>query len=339
MRSGGNAPAGAKGNGMTHSEGLLHAYAVTANGTGEARTWASLDAALPEKGFLWMHLDRGAERATAWLTEESGLDPVISDALLAPETRPRCTRFDAGVLVMLRGVNLNPGAEPEDMVSLRIWIEPRRIITVRLRRLMAVEDVRLKIEQGQGPRSPMDFLAMLADRLAARMEPVIAEIDDALDDLEDYQGPGDVAAQRARVGGLRRKATQMRRFIGPQRDALVHLAGEDIKWMTTRDRQHLRETADDITRFVEGLNAAWERAAVMNDEHTNRLAEHTNRRLYLLSVVAAIFLPLGFVTGLLGINVGGIPGADSVLGFPIVIALLVVLIGLELWVLRRLGWF
>jgi len=324
---------------MTESDGLLHAYAVNAKGAGEARTWADLDATLPDKGFLWVHLDRSASRAAAWLVEESGLDPVVSEALLAPETRPRATRFENGVLVNLRGVNLNPGAEPEDMVSVRIWITRQRIITVRQRRLMATEDVREKIEQGRGPKSPMELLTILADRLAFRMEPVIAEIDSELDDLEDYEGPDDVAALRARIADLRRQASQLRRFIGPQRDALNHLAAENIEWVTNRDRQHLRETADDITRFVEALNAAWERAAVMNDEHTNRLAEHTNQRLYLLSIVAVIFLPLGFVTGLLGINVGGLPGTDNPLGFLSVVAVLVVLLGIELWVLRRLGWF
>ena len=108
--------------------------------------------------------------------------------------------------------------------------------------------------------------------------------------------------------------------------------------MAAYQRHRLRETADDITRYVELLNAAWERAAVMQDELTNRLAEETNERLYLLSVIAGIFLPLSFVTGLLGINVGGMPAANSSYGFIGVVVLLALLGVFEVWLFRRLRW-
>ena len=66
-----------------------------------------------------------------------------------------------------------------------------------------------------------------------------------------------------------------------------------------------------------------ERAAVIQEELAGRLAEQMNKRMYMLSMVAAVFLPLGFLTGLLGINFGGIPGAGNPLGFEWVIGVLV----------------
>jgi zinc transporter len=60
--------------------------------------------------------------------------------------------------------------------------------------------------------------------------------------------------------------------------------------------------------------------------------------MYILSVIAAVFLPLGFLTGLLGINVAGLPGAETPWAFAAVCAILAVLAGLELWLLRRLKW-
>jgi len=80
--------------------------------------------------------------------------------------------------------------------------------------------------------------------------------------------------------------------------------------MTDRDRARLRETADTITRYVEDLDALRERAAVTHEELTTRLADRMNRTMSVLSLVAAVFLPLSFVTGLLGINVGGIRADD-----------------------------
>ena len=68
-------------------------------------------------------------------------------------------------------------------------------------------------------------------------------------------------------------------------------------------------------------------------------AEQLNRRMYVLSIVAAVFLPLGFLTGLLGINVAGIPGSESPWGFLIFVALLCALVGGQLWYFRKKGWF
>lgn len=91
---------------------------------------------------------------------------------------------------------------------------------------------------------------------------------------------------------------------------------------------------DHVTRYVEGLDALRERAAVTNDELSTRLAEAMNRRMYILSVVAAVFLPLGLITGLLGVNVGGLPGTHNEWGFWIVTGLLGVIGGLTMWILR-----
>ncbi|MGH7787421.1 MAG: CorA family divalent cation transporter, partial [Candidatus Binatia bacterium] len=86
---------------------------------------------------------------------------------------------------------------------------------------------------------------------------------------------------------------------------------------------------------VEDLDALRERAAVANDEIRNRAADETNRRMYIMALVAAIFLPLGLITGLLGINVGGLPGVNYEWGFWIVSGLLVA-VGILTAILLRL---
>ena len=109
--------------------------------------------------------------------------------------------------------------------------------------------------------------------------------------------------------------------------------------LTDGHRLRLREEFDRLTRFVEDLDAARERAGVVHETLVSRIAEQTNSRMYVLSIIAAIFLPLSFATGLLGINVGGIPGADSALGFPTVV-LLMIFIAAGLWgFFRWRRWF
>ena len=93
-----------------------------------------------------------------------------------------------------------------------------------------------------------------------------------------------------------------------------------------------------LTRIVEDLDAARDRAAVTQEELSSHLSEQTNKRLYVLSVVAAIFLPLGLLTGLLGANVGGMPYATHPQGFLILSGALVVVVALEVLFFRLKGW-
>ena len=77
---------------------------------------------------------------------------------------------------------------------------------------------------------------------------------------------------------------------------------------------------------------------VLQDELRARAVARSDRTNYLLTIIAAIFLPLGFVTGLLGINVGGIPGADAPHGFWLACLLIGGVATFQWWVFRRLRW-
>ncbi|HSP98528.1 MAG TPA: zinc transporter ZntB [Candidatus Dormibacteraeota bacterium] len=300
---------------MGRDDGLIHSYLLDGRGGARAIDWAGVRAWQSTEGTLWVHLDRGEESTEHWLQQESGLEPLIVEALLEPETRPRYTALPGGWLVVMRGVNLNPGADPEDMVALRMWIDPHRVLTVRRRRLMAVLDVEAALAAGRGPCDAGGLLVALADRLVERMGPVVAQLDEQLDGLEcdALQGAGE--ALRMHLAGVRRQAIVLRRHIAPQRDALVGLITAQAGVLGDEHRLQLREVVDHVTRYVEDLDALRERAAVTNDELTNRAAEEMNRRMYILSLVAAVFLPLGLITGLLGVNVGGVPGTNYEWGF------------------------
>lgn len=332
---------------LDHDEGLVTAvrFATGETGTTAAQLdWAALGAgAAPEDGFLWVHLDRAGQRTEPWLTSESGLERPVIEALLAEETRPRATPLGDGVILNLRGVNLNPGADPEDMVSIRIYLEPRRIISVRLRKLMAIRELRDEIARGKGPESPGNFIGRLALGLAERMGPVIHDLIDSLDKLENRVARGNIQrmapALRRRLIDERRTAMTLRRYIAPQRDALSGLLTLRLDGFGDGDKLLIREAVDQITRHVEDLDLVRERASVVQEELQTRLSELSNERLYVLSIVTAVFLPLSFLTGLLGINVGGIPGTDNNLAFLGVIGLLAAFGALEVLILKMLRWF
>jgi zinc transporter len=323
---------------MVNNNGLIGAYVLDGKGGGQKVGWKEIQEWKPTDGLLWVHLDYTAPEAQQWIKEEKQLEEVVGDALLAEESRPRVTAFDDGLLISLRGVNLNPGADPEDMVSLRIWADKSRVITTRRRKLLSVADLSTAIEMGTGPRTAGEFLEDVADRLMSRMGGVIDQLEDKVADLEEAVLTAQSHELRPKLASIRRDAINLRRYMAPQREAIARLQSEKISWLTDEDRVRLREVYDHLTRYLEDLDAARERAAVTHEELVSRLSEQMDNRMYVLSIVAAIFLPLGFLTGLLGINVGGIPGAEYKAAFAIFCLLLVGLIIAEIVIFKKKKW-
>lgn len=323
---------------MSEDGGLICAYLLDGRGGGRPIGWPEIAAWRPQDGLLWLHLDRAGLEAREWLQRESGLDPVRAGALLAEDVRPRVLCTDDALLVVLRGVNLNPGADPEDMVGIRIWLEATRIVTVRHRRVMAINDLREALTVAAGPTGAGQFLMMLSSRLIERMGPVIDDLIDEVDRLEDAVVTAHSAELRGALGSVRRQAIALRRYLAPQREVMARLTMEQTSWLRADDKAYLREVTDRTTRFVEDLDAARERASVVQEELNSRISDQMNRTMYLLTVVAAVLLPPSLITGLLGINVGGIPGTENPLSFAMVVGLIVVLAGVEIAVLRHLKW-
>jgi len=324
---------------MADRDGLICGYLICAAGQAWQIEWEKARAWHSGQGVLWLHLNRTAEATKHWLLSESGIDPIICEALLAEETRPRSLIMREGLLVILRGVNLNAGADPEDMVSLRLWVDAHRVVTLRSRHLMAIEDLRTEIESGRSPRFPGDFLTTISRFLIERMSPIIDVLDDEIDGLEATLLERHTEESRSKLATLRRRVITLRRYIAPQRDVMIRLSNERLDWLSDLDRARLREVGDRVTRYVEDLDAARERAAITQEELTSRLSAQMNRTMYILSLVAAIFLPLGLITGLLGINVGGIPGSENKEAFYIVCGVLIVIVAVQAWIFRKKHWF
>lgn len=287
------------------------AFVLDRNGAGQPADEAQVEAWRPDNGLLWIHLDVNNQAARAWLRRREDVDDVIMDALLAGETRPRSVPTEQGQLLVLRGVNMNPGSDPDDMVSIRVWLEPDRVLTSRRRRLLSIDAIREEIATGNGPTTSGGFVVRLLGHLADRIGKVVGDIEDAIEEAEDEAADPDVMQVRSKLAMIRRQTASIRRYLAPQRDALDRLYRQPGTLFTNDEMNGIREEADRITRYLEDLDLARERAMVLQEELLGRLAQEQNSRMYLLSVVAAVFLPLTFVTGLLGMNVSGLPGTEA----------------------------
>lgn len=315
-------------------------YAFLLDGQGGAKALNQDEVALwqPDHGLLWLHFNYSLPGTREQLERTPGLDKVSVAALLAEESRPRATVHNNGLLMALRGVNLAPQADPEDMVSVRLWMDEHRIISSRKRRLLSVDDITQRLNDNRGPKNSAEFLSQLCEQLIRRIAGPIEDIEDKLDSLEETLLSSPRAKLRNELSQLRRQIISLRRYLSPQREALGWIQSTRLDWFPEQVRLQLRETADRLAQYIETLDSVRDRAAVTQEELVNQISEESNSRMYVLSIVSAIFLPLGFATGLLGINVGGIPGADNDSAFLVFIVGLAAIAGGILLFFRHKKW-
>lgn len=321
------------------TDAFICAYQLDGKGSGTPFDEQSFTLRSDPSQPNWVHLNAKSPGTRRWLETEAQLpDETVVDALLAEDTRPRLTQRPEGLLLILRGVNLNDNAEPEDMVSIRIWIEARRFISVQLRNLRGVNDMRAQLEAGTGPADIGDLLTMFIEGATIRLSPVMGDLADSVDELEDRILQMDLTGIREQIVSTRRRAIIFNRFLAPQKEIVQQLTGAAPIWLSDSCALRLQEAQNDMTRFVEDLSALRERCHSIQDEVANILTERLNRNTYVFSLIASIFLPLSFLTGLLGINVPGIPGADDPEAFIVFCGILVAVVAFQVAVFKKLRW-
>ncbi|MCQ4346542.1 zinc transporter ZntB [Pseudomonas stutzeri] len=289
---------------------------------------------------LWLHWDRSVPAARRWLRESSGLDEFACDLLLEEATRPRLVPVGRErLLLFLRGVNLNPGAAPEDMVALRVYVDPARLISLRMRPVKAAGALCDSLEHGEGPGSVSEALLQLAEALTDGVDALVDGMAEQLDELEEaLELSARRVPDRQLLLALRRRAAGLRRYLAPQREIYAQLARNPLPWFAAADAGYWNELHNRLTRHLEELELVRERVSLLQEAEHRRVTERMNRTMYLLAIITGFFMPITFVTGLLGINVGGIPGAEHPSGFLLVCLLIAFLATIQVWLLRHLRW-
>ena len=316
----------------------VQAYLLDKQGNAEELTYEEIDTVDKSDKILWLHFDYTSPEAIDWITNRSCIDSIAIDALLTEETRPRTTILGDALLIALRGVNLNPNSKPEDMVSIRLYVSSTLIISTRRRSLLSIGELVESLKKGKGPKSSSEFLIDLTYRITDRMEEIIAQIEDRADYLEENIIDSSDIKFRNEILAIRRESIILRRYLFPQKEAMNKLYHDKITWINEYERLQLRETNDQLIRHIEELDTIRDKVALIQEELSNMLSDQMNKKMYVLSIISAIFLPLSFLTGLLGINIGGIPGAENQNAFYIFSLILVIIVSLQYWIFKKKKW-
>lgn len=160
---------------VTH--GLVNAYLFDGQGHGKNLGWDDINQWRPEDGLLWINLDYAAKEAHDWIKDQSQLEPIIIGSLLAEHSSPRCFLTSEGVQLNLRGVNFTPDSETEDMVSIRIWINKNRIISIQRHHLFSIDKLIHHIEQGLGPCTAGEFIIDITTEILEKTSTIVGTLE------------------------------------------------------------------------------------------------------------------------------------------------------------------
>lgn len=285
----------------------------------------------------WLHLNYTHRKSAEWLQSTPQIPDTVRDALAGDSMRPRVSRLGDGFMIVLRSVNHNSDARRDQLVVMRVFINDKLIVSTRRRKVSAIDEVLTDLQNGNGPIDCGSWLVDVCDALTDHTSEFIEELHDKIIELEDALLDQRMPA-RGELGLLRKQLIVMRRYMAPQRDVYARLASEKLAWMDDSERRRMQEIADRLGRGLDDLDAGVARTAILADEVASAMAESMNRRTYTMSLMAMIFLPATFLTGLFGVNLGGIPGGEWKYGFSIFCLLLMALAVGVAGYLRKRRW-
>jgi zinc transporter len=323
---------------MKKDDALIFAYLISATGATEKLNLLKLKKWKEEDGLLWLHIASYNHSKLNRFFKNHSIPPLIVEALTEDGVRSRTTIYPEAMFTCLKLLNLNV-ADEEDMVSVRLFYKHNLIITAMKREIHSLKPISDKYNSGVGPKDINQFMIQLSD---IGTEPVLNFTDkliDSVDEIEEEYLRTASSNDKDVILNIRKKIVILKRHLSPQKEALKILSSTQMAVLNQETQQFFHETYEKIARILEELELLRERCSLLQEQMSNRQTEELNRRMYLFSLITSIFFPISAISGLFGMNLGGIPGSDKPWAFSLATVLLGGLSFTLLYVLRKKKWF
>ncbi|MES2292261.1 MAG: CorA family divalent cation transporter [Pseudomonadota bacterium] len=319
---------------LQHCAGLAFGF-VFRGGHGQLVHDETLHQALEQGAdWVWLHLGLSDHRARRFLGDFPELPETGRALLLGAESRIQIVLepdHAAGVLPDLEKDFADQSLEPG---RLAFWLNDRMLFTTRRKPVRAIQRLHDAVVAGRVLESPAAALARLQGAYVEIVESRLVELAAELDRIEDRVLADRTGLDRLPLGPLRRELSRHHREFAGLRSA-IHRAGFARLTGETPLGAHLAAMHQDAEDFERDAGALQDRARLLYEEVNTRIAATTNRSLSALTVISTLLLPPTFVAGAFGMNVGGVPWAQTPEGFWLVLGFCVVLIAISYAVLRR----
>ncbi|RYY76564.1 MAG: Mg2+/Co2+ transporter [Gammaproteobacteria bacterium] len=283
----------------------------------------------------WLHFNLADTRATNWIHGCAHIPDDARELLLDSDAHIRSENFDAGSALIIGDLFHHFKEDPEEIGVLRLYLDTNLLITGRGHPLKSVDRLRHELFEGLVISNSIDLFARLIYDIGDSIHSVIKQLNDRVDDAEDQILAGQLQNQGSKLGQMRRLLARLRRLLSANRQALQHALPHISRW-SKHDISELRQAVEHLESTVQDLELVQERTRLLQEEIAGRMSEATNRNLYVLSIVTVTLLPINLITGIFGMNTGGLPwGQDDPSGFWWVIFFMIIAVIVSLSILQK----
>jgi len=290
--------------------------------------WLATPPTLGEQsGFVWLHLSLSNAAAERWMRQSLQLADAFYESLHEGVGSTRLEVEGDTLVAVMHDVLFNLSFDAANISTVSVCMDPRVVVTARLRPLRSVDRLRASVKAGQAIRSSAELLAQLLHDQADVLVDIIRQSTARADAVEDGLLANRIASSRIELSSLRRSLVRLQRLLAPEPAALFRLLNRPPAWLSEDDLGDLRQAAEEFSAAVVDAGALTERLKLLQEELSALVNEHSNRTLFILTVVTVLALPINLVAGLLGMNVGGIPLAQHHQGFLLVVSTLTCVTG------------
>jgi zinc transporter len=273
-------------------------------------------------------------RAQKWIAACEQIPAQARELLLDSDSHIRMETAGRGFAGVLGDLHFEFDADPDRLGVMRLYVDENIVVTARLHPLKAADRLRLEARGGVAFASTMSLVIRFVEDVTDILSSVAASQGEIVDEIEDRVLKDRFLRESEELGRVRRLLARARRHIDAQRHALGHLAHRPPAWFRDKDTQELHRSIERLGAVSQDVESIQERARLLQEEIAGRLGKATNYNLYVVSLLTAIFLPITLITGVFGVNVGGLPGVEQDTGFAWVIGLMILTVATSLLLLH-----
>jgi zinc transporter len=292
-------------------------------GLDEALQWLKAGRDGDQGGFLWLHFNLADASAERWIETHLAPPREFFEALHAGSRSTRIEQAGGSLTAVVNDVAYEFSFDPSEIKTLWLAVDRHVVISARVHPLRSIDRLRLAVKEGQHFASTVSLLNHLLNDQGDVLVRIVREATLRVDGVEDRLLQGRLTHKRSELGKLRRVLVRLQRLLAAEPGALFRLLRDPLPWIGEHDLDELRQATEEFSLVLRDLAALQERIKLLQEEMAAQVGEQTNRSVFTLTVVTVLALPINITAGLLGMNVGGIPLAESAHGFLVVVLIVV----------------
>jgi len=292
-----------------------------------------------KESLLWLDITDPQAKDMALLEEEFGIHSLALEEVVLPHTRPKCSEFPGFyVMVMYAAALQNHHVDLREVI---IYIGQRFLITAHREPLPEVEECvrRWRANQALHSDTIAAPLYSLLDTLVDGYFPVIDQIAEDVEALEDRIFSGDAAPHGPHIFGLKKDMLALRRAVVGQRDALNLVLRQDVTLLPDESLLYFQSVYDHLVRLVESIDTYRDLLSSAMDMHLSVLSNRMNQVMKTLTAISTILMSVTLIAGIYGMNFKNMPELHLRYGYYGALGVMIVIAVSLIAFFRRIKWF